>query len=83
MELVIHHVQTPPVPPSQRSGVAVPQALEELILACLEKDPARRPTTAIELGRLLEATGLPGRWTPARAREWWEAHLPAAAAAER
>jgi serine/threonine-protein kinase len=83
MELVIHHVQTAPVPPSQRGDVAVPRALEDLILACLEKDPARRPTSAAELGRLLEATGLPQRWTPERAREWWDAHVPAAAAGPR
>ncbi|HEU0106343.1 MAG TPA: serine/threonine-protein kinase [Vicinamibacteria bacterium] len=83
MELVLHHVQTPPVPPSRRAGIAVPSELEDLILTCLEKDPARRPTSARELARLLEATGLPGRWTPERAREWWDAHVPPAPAAAR
>jgi serine/threonine-protein kinase len=78
MELVLHHVQTAPVPPSQRGGVTVPRALEDLILACLEKDPARRPASAGELARRLEATGLPQRWTPERAREWWDAHMPPA-----
>jgi serine/threonine-protein kinase len=61
----------------------VPRALEDLILACLEKDPARRPTSARELGTRLEATGLPGRWTPERAQEWWDAHVPAAPATGR
>ncbi len=28
--------------------------LERIILACLEKDPAKRPESAKELGRLLE-----------------------------
>jgi eukaryotic-like serine/threonine-protein kinase len=83
MELVLHHVQTPPVPPSKRGGIAVAPALEDLILACLEKDPARRPASAAELGRRLEATGLPARWTPERAREWWDANMPAAAATAR
>ena len=83
MELVLHHVQTPPVPPSRRGGIAVPRELEDLILACLEKDPARRPTSARELARLLEATGLPRRWTPERAHEWWDAHVPPAHAAAR
>jgi hypothetical protein len=78
MELVLHHVQTRPVPPSQR-GVAVPRALEDLILACLEKEPARRPTSAAELGRLLEATGLPQRWTPEHAHAWWDTHAAAPA----
>jgi serine/threonine protein kinase len=83
MELVLHHVQTPPVPPSRRAGIAVPRELEDLILACLEKDPARRPTSARELARLLEATGLPLRWTPERAHEWWDAHVPPAHGAAR
>jgi eukaryotic-like serine/threonine-protein kinase len=78
MELVLHHVQTVPVPPSQRGGVAVPPALEDLILSCLEKDPARRPASAGELARLLETTGLPQLWTPERAREWWDANVPPA-----
>jgi len=83
MELVLHHVQTAPVPPSQRGGVAVPRALEDLILACLEKNPAHRPASAAELARRLEATGLPQRWTPDKARHWWDTHLPPAAAAAR
>ena len=78
MELVLHHVQTAPLPPSQRGGVAVPPALEDLILSCLEKDPARRPVSAGELARLLEATGLPRLWTPERARDWWDANVPPA-----
>jgi eukaryotic-like serine/threonine-protein kinase len=83
MELVLHHVHTPPVPPSRRGAVAVPPALEQLILACLEKDPARRPASARELATRLEATGLPRRWTPERAREWWITHAPAAPAPAR
>jgi eukaryotic-like serine/threonine-protein kinase len=79
MQLALHHVQTTPVPPSQRAGVEVPRALEELILACLEKDPARRPSSARELAQRLEATGLASGWTAARAREWWETHLPSPA----
>jgi len=83
MELVLHHVQTAPVPPSQRGGAEVPRALEDLILACLEKNPAHRPASAAELARRLEATGLPQRWTPDKARHWWDTHLPPAAAAAR
>jgi hypothetical protein len=79
MQLALHHVQTTPVPPSRRGAVEVPRALEDLVLACLEKDPARRPSSAQELAQRLEATGLASEWTAERAREWWETHLPSPA----
>jgi hypothetical protein len=77
MQLAMHHVQTIPVLPSRRGEVEVPRALEDLVMACLEKDPARRPGSARELAERLEATGLASDWTEARAREWWDTHLPA------
>jgi serine/threonine-protein kinase len=49
-----HHVHTPP--PDPRSiRTDVPQALAELILACLEKDPDKRPQSAQDVGNSLRA----------------------------
>ena len=70
VDILIEHVRTPPQPPSRKSGLPVPPALEELVLACLEKDPARRPQSARELATRLEAIRLEP-WTPARAAAWW------------
>ena len=80
MDLVLQHVQATPVPPSQRGQIDLPPAFEELILACLEKDRARRPGTVRELATRLEATGLAAGWTPDRAQRWWDTHLPPPAA---
>jgi serine/threonine-protein kinase len=52
-ELITHHLVTVPKPPSTYAPVSA--ALDKVILACLEKDVARRPQTAAELGRLLAA----------------------------
>jgi serine/threonine-protein kinase len=72
---VLQHVQATPVPPSSRTEIEIPPTLEELILTCLEKDPASRPADAEELDRRLEATGLALEWGPDRAREWWQLHM--------
>ncbi|HEX3903924.1 MAG TPA: protein kinase [Polyangia bacterium] len=51
-ELIYQHMSEAPEPPSRHRAMA--PDLERLILSCLEKDPAKRPESAKELGRLLE-----------------------------
>ncbi|HKF42145.1 MAG TPA: serine/threonine-protein kinase [Thermoanaerobaculia bacterium] len=72
IDYLIDHVRSVPIRPSGRTGLAIPAALEDLVMECLEKDPARRPQTAGELARRLRALELPP-WTHERAREWWAA----------
>lgn len=76
MMTIVHHVKTPPIPPSQRTEVPIDPTLEELILACLAKDPADRPQTADSLTSSLQAVGASEEWNPERSREWWQLHLP-------
>jgi serine/threonine protein kinase len=80
LRMLIQHIQAQPVPPSQRGAQAVPPALERLILRCLEKDPARRPSSADEIVAELDRVELDGAWDQQRAREWWESHIAAPAA---
>ncbi len=81
VEMLMHHVKTPPVPPSERSRRPIPRALDALVLQCLAKEPDERPPSAEWLAaRLAECETAEG-WTPERAREWWEANLPGPTAA--
>ena len=75
-EIVAQHVDSEVVAPARRTRQDVPAALEEIILACLEKDPGARPQRAEDLARRLTSTGLVGRWTQADAHSWWEANVP-------
>lgn len=78
MAMALAHVQTPPVPPSQRTEVQIPEALEKVILSCLEKKPEDRPQSARELSKQLAGSDAGECWTPERAERWWRTHLPAA-----
>jgi eukaryotic-like serine/threonine-protein kinase len=75
---VLHHAQTPATPPSARTEVPIPSALDDLVLSCLAKDPAARPQTARELSRRLASVEGANDWTNERARDWWASHQPAA-----
>jgi serine/threonine-protein kinase len=77
MALLLHHTQTPPVPPSARTELPIPDALDRLILSCLAKDRALRPQSARELARRLSEIAGADDWTEDMAREWWRTHWPA------
>jgi serine/threonine-protein kinase len=76
MKLLLAHAQTPPDPPSSRTELPIPPDLDALVLACLAKDREARPTTVRDLLHRLDAIALDRQWTEARAREWWQVHLP-------
>ena len=65
IQVMFHHAHTPPPRPSLRVEWPIPAPLEDLIMECLEKDPARRPPSA-EVGehtarRRPPGIGLDGR----------------------
>jgi hypothetical protein len=65
MQMLIDHASTPPPRPQTRTELPIPRDLEDLIMECLEKDPARRPA-------------VPQPWTGERADTWWRSHAPTA-----
>ncbi len=74
MQIVMAHIQKAPVPPSRRTDQKIPAELEEILLACLQKDPNNRPQTMNELAQRLKAVPLESPWTQERARRWWLEH---------
>jgi DNA-binding NtrC family response regulator len=80
-QMLLHHAQTRPVPPSQVCELPIPRAFEAVLMQCLEKDPARRPPSALELESRLADVRSPEPWTEERARAWWTTHAPEVVAA--
>jgi eukaryotic-like serine/threonine-protein kinase len=76
MNVLLRHVHDDPIPPSQRTEQVVPPQLDELVMACLSKEPAARPPSAMALFELATACHLSDSWGEHAARRWWEAHLP-------
>jgi CHASE2 domain-containing sensor protein len=75
-DVLTAHIREAPDPPSQVSELPVPPDLERVILACLEKDPEKRPATAAALADRLRACECSSAWSTERAEAWWAKHLP-------
>jgi eukaryotic-like serine/threonine-protein kinase len=75
MALLVHHARTAPAPPSTRTDRPISRAVDDLVLACLAKDPAERPQSARELSLRLAELADPSLWTQDRASDWWETHV--------
>jgi eukaryotic-like serine/threonine-protein kinase len=73
LELCAHHLYTSPTPPSERTRAPIPEALERLILSCLEKDPEKRPS---ELLQGFTALSQAHPWSSEQAATWWTSFRP-------
>jgi hypothetical protein len=76
MKMMVAHIRNTPQAPSQHSEFSVSRDLDEVVLACLEKDPANRPATADDLAARLVASDVGESWTAAQSTAWWRQHLP-------
>jgi eukaryotic-like serine/threonine-protein kinase len=70
MQMITRRVTEDPVPPSQRTELPIPTALETLVMACIARRPDDRPQSAAELNRALAHLPIPP-WTEDQAHEWW------------
>jgi serine/threonine-protein kinase len=71
VEVCGHHLHSTPPPPAQRLGTPVPEDLQAVLLACLEKEPSKRPESAAVLREKLRSCQAFGQWDGEEARRWW------------
>lgn len=73
-DLIRKQVDDAPEAPSKVSGRKLPAELDDAILACLEKNRAKRPQTARELSLRLARAPRDADWDVERADLWWNQH---------
>jgi serine/threonine-protein kinase len=76
LALLMAHVQEAPVPPSQKTELPIPASRDQVILACLAKEPEDRPVSSETLARLLSACEGADSWTQDDAEKWWRTNRP-------
>jgi serine/threonine-protein kinase len=74
-EMLIAHATEKPKLVSEGVKGALPAGLDELVAACLEKDPADRPQSMLDLIERLNAIVTDDEWTPEDATKWWDEHV--------
>ena len=76
MQTLAAHLNQQPDPPSARTEMEIPEDIERIVMACLAKDPEKRPRSAEELARQLAACRVRKAWSEQDAEEWWRIHKP-------
>ena len=75
LALAAKHLQEEPVAPSNRTEMVIPEDLEAVVLDCLRKNPADRPSSAEQLATRLSDCDV-GAWTNQDAKRWWQRRFP-------
>jgi len=76
LAMAVSHLTEQPEPPSMRSELPVPQSLDRVVMACLEKSRENRPQSVTELRTMLDSCTGFAPWTATDAIRWWELHRP-------
>jgi serine/threonine protein kinase len=76
MDLLLAHLHEPIPNLRERLLPEVPDALVDIITACLAKDPSERPASAADLRRSLRAVAFSTEqlWSEEYAARWWAEH---------
>ena len=75
-ELMAAHLRREATPLETVSEIELPEQLTGAIARCMRKAPEDRFESALDLQRCLAEIRIDEPWTRARAKAWWELHLP-------
>jgi serine/threonine protein kinase len=71
VDVCLNQVEKTPTPPSRQTDNPIPGELEDIVMQCLTKDPAKRPESALALRTALDTVPRTEDWDRDTALEWW------------
>jgi serine/threonine protein kinase len=71
LKMIVRHMTDAPARPSTCVEASFPEGLDEVVLACLEKEPEKRPASMHEVRARLARISLEDAWTNEAAEQWW------------
>ncbi len=74
MEIMNQVLHTPAPRASASAGIALPEELDALIAACLEKERSRRPQSVDAVVEAIDRLSSRLAWTQGDAEKWWSAY---------
>ncbi len=74
VEICYHVMKTPPPKISDKTTQSIPVALNDLVDACLAKNPDERPPDVTRIIAILDAIEGVSPWGNTAARKWWQAN---------
>jgi eukaryotic-like serine/threonine-protein kinase len=76
MKVLMQHLQDEPIPPSRRAKHPIPSEIDDLVLACLRKNPNDRPAGVEAILDMARDCRTGESWDERTAKTWWQANLP-------
>ncbi|QDU80579.1 Serine/threonine-protein kinase PknB [Polystyrenella longa] len=74
-EIIMHQLHTLPDPPSEVSLNKISKEMDDVVLACLDKNPEKRPETVKELVQVLRRSPAVDAWGYNQAEKWWSENV--------
>lgn len=71
LDVLHQHMRSTPLSPTERCDADVSPGLERLLMRCLQKSPADRPESALQLAHELSRCVPRTPWTADDANRWW------------
>ncbi len=71
VDLYARHLKERPAQPSSRTDNKITPELEQILLKCLEKDPANRPPHVVRLREQFATSPAAADWSPVARSSWW------------